>query len=335
MNHFLLSLFSIGVKYGTISLCAYSVFCVAVPRKPSPKRNAAATCFFLLYAIGISLVRDWIHPFQATVTLAIFMLIVCAVLKIRLKEAAALSLLSLSISFAAYFVATMTGATIMGCVNECFFPEMNLHEKLMQGSILFHALSFLPISLLQVLLLLYFLHSTRIRKGLAAIFKYGNSAGGLYLSIMLMAFMIVFTYLSVRYPTGQYTEIMIPLVFLCIFTLIFWIRHEIKAVYLLRQRESDLERMQQRLTNARLQKNALEKDNERLAAIIDRDGQLLPAMVQSARECVAHIDGATENETVLQETALQLEEINDERMAALRQYQQHRGTLFLLNVNQK
>lgn len=323
MNNILYLLFSVGVKYGTISLCAYSVFYAALPQKPSPKRNAAVVVCILLYAVGISLFRDWIHPFQATVTLAVFTLIVCAVLNIRLKEAAALSLLSLSGSFAAYFVATMTGAAIMGSINQFFFPEIDLHKELMQGNILFHMLSFLPISLLQILLLFHFLRSKRIRRGLAAISKYGNSAGGLYISIMLMAAMTGFTFLSVRYPTGQYTEMMVPLVFLCIFTLIFWIRHEIKAVYLLRQREAELERMQRSLTDARQQKATLQKDNERLAAIIDRDSQLLPAMVQSARECVAHIDGTTEVETALRETAMQLEEIHSERLAALAQYQQH------------
>lgn len=326
MNHILYSLFSVGIKYGTISLCAYSVFYTALPQKPSPKRNAAVIGCILLYAVGLSLFRDRIHPFQATVTLAVFTLIVCAVLKIRLKEAAALSLLSLSGSFAAYFVATMTGAAVMGSINQLFFPEIDLHKELMQGNVLFHMLSFLPISLLQILLLVHFLRSRRIRKGLAAISKYGDSAAGLYISIMLMAAMTGFTYLSVRFPTGQYTEIMVPLVFLCIFTLIFWIRHEIKAVYLLRQRDAERERMQQSLTDARQQKEALQEDNRRLADIIRKDGSLLPAMVASARECIAQMESAEKDKPTLLETALQLEEIHDERMAALAQYEQHSGT---------
>lgn len=327
MNHTLYYLFSVGVKYGTISLCAYFIFYTALPQKPPARRHVAVILCLFLYAVGISLLRDWIHPFQATVTLAVFMLIVCAVLKIRLKEAAALSLISLGGSYAAYFVAVMAGAILIGYTDQMLFPGgVNMLQMIMQENSLLDTLSFLLLSLLQMLLLFLFLRSKYIKKGLAAIFKYGSGAGGLYVSIMMIAAMTCCALCIAIYPAGTYPSAILGLIFLCIFSLIFWIRHEIKAVYLLRNDNAICQRMEQSLSGMKQQKDALLEDNKRMAAIIDEDGRLIPAMVKSVRECVAHIDGTEQDKSTFLETALQLEEIHAERMAALAQYERHSGT---------
>ena len=85
--------------------------------------------------------------------------------------------------------------------------------------------------------------------------------------------------------------------------------------------------MKQSLNSARQQKEALREDNRRLAEIIDQDDRLLPALVQSARDCAADIEETGSEACTLRETARQLEEIHAERMAAIAQYRQHGSTL--------
>ncbi len=222
MNHTLYYFFGVDIKYCTISLCAYTIFYMALPQKPPARRNAAVSLCLFLCTVGISLLRDWIHPFQGTVTIVIFALTVCVFLKIRLKEAAALSLISLGGSYASYFMAVMAGSSLIGCIDKILFPDSMYILQMIKGNdSLLSTLSFLVISLLQILLLFLFLRTNRIKKGLAAIFIYGSSTGGLFVSLMLMIFMTCFTFLSFRYPTGEYTEFLLPLGFVCVFTLIF------------------------------------------------------------------------------------------------------------------
>ena len=69
--------------------------------------------------------------------------------------------------------------------------------------------------------------------------------------------------------------------------------------------------MKQSLNSARQQKEALREDNRRLAEIIDQDDRLLPALVQSARDCAADIEETGSEACTLRETARQLEEAID------------------------
>ena len=305
-----------------LCLCAYYIFASALPQKPSKRRCIAGALPLLLLGSCSYFLISLFTPFHLLILIAGLCLNNTIVFRCKPEKTVSLSIVSYCLCYGIYMVSGLFFSTILAFYDQYLAPspamEVDLISCTWVNVIVFHL--FQCITGFTILLLA---QNKRLRSGLRYIADFGERDVGLYLSVMMLCTVLFFIYIAhhhIKTPLGTAAFF---LVFLCIFSFIFWIRHEIKSVYLDRLREADLTRMEEELRVTEQEIEALRQDNERLASVIHRDNKLIPAMVQSARECLTDAAHSDNSEAALLDAVQQLEELYVQRSKAVNQYENH------------
>lgn len=325
-----MSEFDAPVKYSVICLCAYWVFAVAMPKRESRSKYVIGGLLTLIPALFMTLLRDVLVPFHIAGMVTVFVLVMLWWFQLRVNEIVPLIMVSFGISYAAFFISTMLTIVSAALYCEHVLGDYRIADIFFESAVI-HVTAVLFMQVLYIALIYWVLRLKRIRNGLANIVKLGMSDVGLYLSVMILLGTSLFG-VSSRYHINDISSCIVWFILMCcIVTMIFWLKREIKVVYIHKKMNDENEMLQKSLDEKDKLIAALREDNDRLAGVIHKDNKLIPAMVASVRQCVSGMeqesDDFSQTAAKALEIAEQLESIYGERAAALSCYESHGKSL--------
>ena len=317
-----------GVKYSILCLCAYYVFFRTLPQSPGKRRGLIGALPVILLGVSMQFLKPLLGPWMIIYLITVLTLHHGLFFRCKPGRTVTLSITGFCLCYGIFLLVGFLSSFLMYWYNVILTPSEMWRMDLKTENWLNVAV-FLFLEGLVATAVYCLLQSNRIKIGLVHIGNFGEKDAGLYLSLMLILTATAFIYYSQKDASSVFSTATMLLTFFFFFSLIFWIRYEIHAVSLTRQRETDFSRMEDDLRIAEQEITILRQDNERLAAVIHRDNKLIPAMVTSARQCVSSAafpineNISASSAEMLLETARKLEEIYAQRMAAVEQYECH------------
>ena len=307
-----------SIKYAVLCLCMYYLFLSAIPQKPGKKRCLIGAFPVFLLGVSMILVKPLVTPLHPLVMILVFTVSNAFFFHYELGKSISLSVLSFCACYAVFLVVGLVYSLGMYYYNDLLSPDVTWTIDLKTENWI-NVLTHLVMEANLAIIVFCSMQNKRIRNGFGAIANFWEKDGGLYLSVMLLSSVLLFSY---AFSIGPPFDILsFFFVFLCIFFLFVWIRHEIKTEYLSRLREANFVRIEESLRQSQQLITSLRKDNRQLADIIRKDDQLIPEMLLAARECAA--EHSDENETALLKTAEKLEALYVNRLAAVVEYQNY------------
>lgn len=325
-----MSEFDAPVKYSVICLCAYWVFAVAMPRRERCGKYMTGGLLALVPALFMTLLRDVLCPFHIAGMVAVFAVVMLWWFRLGVHETIPLTMVSFGISYAAFSVSTMLTVTGGTLYCEYVLGDYRMADIFFE-SVVIHVAVVLFLQALYIGMVYLVLRLKRIRNGLANIVQLGMSDVGIYLSVIILLGTSLYG-ISYRYHINDISSWIVWFILTsCIVTMAFWLKREIKVVYIHQKMNDENELLQKSLDEKERFIAALREDNDRLAGVIHKDNKLIPAMVTSVRQCIARMEQGEQDisQTAAKALALaeQLESIYGERSAALSRYESHGESL--------
>lgn len=320
-----MSEFDAPVKYSVICICAYLMFIVAMPERKSRAKYVAGGLLSLLPALLMTLLRDVLLPFHVISMVAVFTIVMMLFFKLQLNEAVVLSTLSFGFSYVGFFVSTLL---VLICGAEYCEIVMGDYQRtdLFFESAVVHVVTVLVMQIVYFAIIWLFLRTKRFRSGIANIVQLGMSDVGVYISVMILLVTTLFGTFNKFHVSDITSTVVMFLLLSSIITMEFWVKREIKAAYIHNKMTDEAALLKKSLAEKDKLIAELREDNDRLAGIIHKDNKLIPAMVMSVKQCALADTGecgGSESAADALEIAEQLEEIYEERAAALSCYESH------------
>lgn len=313
-------LFETPIKYAVFCMCTYTLFVAVLPFRPERRRVLMAVLPVLLACLGMEWIRQKVGPFYVDVLLLLFILSNSLVMRDKPKRFAALSTISFFLSFGLFVLAQELAEICLSLLAGYLIYYTTFRPDLQTQYLINIAVHILQDTI--ALLLTYAaLRNKRLIGGLSHIASFSQHDAGLYLSVMFVCIETLFCIVSIPAETSYYRLIFLLLIFFCFFSLVFWIRHEIRVVYANRQREKRVLTLTEQILEKQQEIQALRTDNNRLADILREDGALIPAMISAARDCAAHPGSCGDNRRSLLETAEEVNAIYAARTASVTRYE--------------
>ena len=325
------SLVESAVKYSVLCLCAYYFFLKTLPHLPGKRRCLFGALPVILLGVSMQFLKLPLGPWTVLYMITVLTLHQCLFFRSKPGRTVFMSITGFCVCYGIFLLVGFLSSFVLYWYNEIFSPSEAWRADLKTENWLNVAV-FLLLEGLVAASVYLLLRNKRINSGLIHIADFGETDAGVYLSAMLVFTATAFIHYSQKDAGSVFSAVTMLLTFFFFFSLIFWIRHEARAVYLNRLRETEFDRMEESLRDAEKEIAVLQQDNERLAAVIHRDNKLIPAMVASARQCISATALSQSSDSAapaaaLLETARQLEKVYAERMSAVIQYESHDNPL--------
>lgn len=312
--------FDAPVKYSVICLCAYIVFLSAMPRNVNRRQCVVGGLLALVPAMWMTLLRDFLIPFHVVSMVAVFMLVMWLFFKLPVKETASLTMVSFGFSYAAFFISTLVVIVTGGVYCETMLGDYRIADIFFESAVI-HVVTVLIMQAIYIAIICLVMRSKRLRNGLVNIVTLGTSDVGIYMSVIILLSTTLYGVLYLFHINDISSWVILFMLLVCILSMAFWVKREIKAAYIYNKMNDENELLQKCLDEKDRLIAELREDNERLAGVIHKDNKLIPAMVMSVKRCVSGIDERSQDISQSAANALalaeQLEEIYGERAAAL------------------
>ena len=245
-------------------LCSFYLFYKLLNLKnPKILHKISFIVIFLIESLIFSFleVKNFIFIFPAIIFFNTFILSHFA------KKTISLSLVTLVISEAIYYILFLLVAFVIALVAAPFFyGRYDLPYVAIQISG----------GLIELLLLFLLFKIKRLRRGIPFLYQIGSSATGFILSCFILLIVTIISFYD-TIPDMQFLFLLIAL-FLIGLLLYCWWRFRITRDYLEKLRQSELKALQNELSEKDNRIRELEENNDALAKIIHKDNKLIPAM---------------------------------------------------------
>ncbi len=245
-------------------LCSFYLFYKLLNLKnPKILHKISFIVIFLIESLIFSFleVKNFIFIFPAIIFFNTFILSHFA------KKTISLSLVTLVISEAIYYILFLLVAFVIALVAAPFFyGRYDLPYVVIQISG----------GLIELLLLFLLFKIKRLRRGMPFLYQIGSSATGFILSCFILLIVTIISFYD-TIPDMQFLFLLIAL-FLIGLLLYCWWRFRITRDYLEKLRQSELKALQNELSEKDNRIRELEENNDALAKIIHKDNKLIPAM---------------------------------------------------------
>ncbi len=321
-----LPVLDIGIKYAVLVFCSYYIFMRSIQKKPA----ASKYLHTLLLACGIGGTLIWlktiINPLHVILMLLYLVVTDYFLFRHDINVTIILSGLSFAVSHAVFLVLGFIDSVILVFLywDDEKGEENSIYDFL--NDIPAHIISY-TITLALLFGIVYLtMRSKRICNGMLSIVRFGSGGTGIMIMIMLLLFSM-----GIGLPADTPARQVIRTVFFCLsmvmcVTVVYWIKKEISTVYLKLLLDKTSALTESTIAGKDKLIEELRRDNERLAAIIRKDGEILPEMIRSVRQSAASIQSGSGEATEMIRSAKRLEEIYGERMVTLSEYES-RGDL--------
>ncbi len=259
----------IYIKFFTIFLCSFLVSSHIADVKRSIRHTITALCTCITATLPILFINQYL-PAIIPLYIATVLVIYYAVrLSISIKAICILTLFAQAISY----IALILSSTITALCSYAFITIDHYPRILLQ---------FIA-AVLQLVLILLFLHLKRLRHGLPFIYKASNS--GLLISIALLS-LFACTVISCT-PDQLLTLIPFFLVYIIGIFFFDFMQHQFKQMYLLKITQRDNDSLQHTLEQLQSENLALKSEIKNLTHIIHEDNKLIPALETAVKSFIA------------------------------------------------
>lgn len=307
----MLNFLGVDFKYFFITLCSVFIFKKLNSIKSYYKQIAVEIVFSMITATAVFFTRE------ALSVLSLFFIVsfTTALLKILYKRSfdktLAYTIISVAISFIAYFFATLTIGTIT-------FPL----SSLVNNRSLLALTTDLSVGLFQLLTCNLLFRIKRLKKGIAAYESKLTSDSGVFISLSLLLIA------SLLGTDNNYTVTQIILI--CLFPigmlLFFWWRNHIKNIYLEKVYKRNIEILENTVSEQKTENEMLIKQNDELSKIIHKDNKVIPAMNMAVEE-ILMCQSADEQINKARSLHSQLKAMTSERKGIVTEYESKSKTL--------
>ena len=306
------------VKYFTIILSSLYTYAKLL----NLKITAKSIIIDLAFASSLSFSIFFIRLYYPLLTVPLMILFSYVFITIITKTEPGLSITTTIISFAVSYVIFAVSALFVAAIFELIDVD-SLDEN--------DIISFICIALIQLSLISIPFRFRRLRTGMPFLRSKGGSNLGVFISVVLLCCVIVFS------SSGNTDLIYIlpaVLIFLSGMFVLFWWRGRLKKTYIEKLRTNEIQSLQNTINEKDVQIKHLEQHNDFLAKIIHKDNKLIPAMELAVKECLhSFAQGDSIASQIKGQTLLeQLATISRERSGIIENYQSEGKKLPLTNV---
>jgi Signal transduction histidine kinase regulating C4-dicarboxylate transport system len=325
------TLLELCIRHIGILTAAYIVYLIAAPHTPGARQKTAGGIAAAIIGVATGFLMNAVPAIYLLIMLMLFFVAMGVIFRYKINENFTLTLISCGISYAFYFFSSLLYILLMMLNTLCIadrFDSKDAAAFYLQDIVMAYPkrlLSLFFIIGLEFVLMILLLRSKRIRKGLEALIRFGKGDVGVYISIALLSVRLLYS--MEVYTKNDSNAVFLVSFFLasiCFFVIYFWIKKEIKSVYISRNQENELAILEKSLDCKEKLIGSLRADNERLAELIHKDNKLIPSMVMAVRKAAS---GSGEELSRAMEAADSLAGIYAERAAALHSYESHAGGL--------
>ena len=286
----------IGAKYSVLLFGTYYFFRKCVDEKRNTKHTVEAAFFSLAMGFAMIPLRTVIDPMHLALMLVYLTLTNCILFRdelsgkdspsgqLKLSHIAVLSLLSFAICEALFMIVGFMASVVLSVLYyRIYTGEKSTYMDFLEDKPV-HIVSYI-LSIFMVWVMIYLAAGMkRLRRGLMKMVERRTGGTGVMLAILLLTAVMVFAgagHIESNSAIGM--VLFVPMLILCV-VMIYWAKWEIKAEYVRRVRKRNLLFMEGSLAEKDKETDSILADNERLAAVIRQDEELLRLLTDTAKE---------------------------------------------------
>ncbi len=260
------------IKYFAIIICSIYSY--------KKLLNLNNLCLFKkLLSFGFSLVSAFaiysIRNSQPSLSVLIMITITCIFTTLLFGTQPELSISTIILSFGISYIVNAISVCIIGMTTLIIIKILLYNIDAPTTEIAVNIITTSEVAILQCLLILLPFRLKRLRKGMPFLYKIAPTNAGVFVSIVLLCLVIV---LGSRGLPQNMIAVLYSLILLCSVFVFLWWHSRIKQTYIESLRISEIEALQNEVSEKEKEINILQKNNEALSKMIHSDNKLIPAM---------------------------------------------------------